>query len=151
MATATAAQSASIQIEVSEYFPSPIRPPWFSNLQRRLLGSIVPRFSTEHSSGRWLNKEVAGAALRFFEEAADLLPEEPYIYSSRLGDLVAEFKCAHGTMTAIVSPAFALLFATVGGLPIERRVLGGENVRDEVRKLTLMLRSGRHGDMDTTE
>lgn len=131
------------------YVPNPIKPQWFTNVLRRVRASVKPNYRSEMHSGQWLSQEVADAASTFFQKTADLLPGEPFIYSSRLGDLVAEFKGEHGTMTSIVSPTFALLFAVIGGVSFERRVLDGGDVREAVRELSEMLRMGEHGALDT--
>jgi hypothetical protein len=103
------------------------------------------------NDGCWLSRDVADAANAFFQKTADLLPEEPFIYSSQRGDLVAEFKAERGTMTSIVSPTFVVLFAVIDGMPLERRVLEGGDVREQVLQLTGMLRTGLHGAVDTTK
>src|SRR5207253_6843160 len=53
--------------------------------------------------GRWVTQAVANAATDFFKSTADLMPGKPFIYSSREGDLVAEFETKRGTMTSIIS------------------------------------------------
>ena len=52
--------------------------------------------------------------MRLFEAASDVLPGEPYIYSSVDGDLVAEFKDSYGRLTTIIGPTFTIGFAVVG-------------------------------------
>lgn len=136
--------------EARIYIPSPIKPAWFANIQKRIRASVKSNYRAETNDGQWISQEVADAAGTFFLRTADLLPGEPFIYSSRLGDLVAEFKGEHGTMTSIVSPTFALLFALIDGVSVERRVFEDGDVREEIRQLTGMLRMGLHGAMDTT-
>ncbi len=131
--------------------PSPIRPHWFADTLRRVRASVRPTYSRENCGGPWLDQAVGDAAAVFFQNTSDLLPGEPFIYGSQLGDLVAEFKAEHGTMTTIVSPKFALLFAVIDGVPIERKVPEGDDIREQVQLLTAMLRMGRHGAMDTTK
>src|SRR5258707_325256 len=82
------------------YTPTPIGPHWLASTRKRIRTSIMPNYQAGANDGRWLSQEVADAADAFFRETADLLPGEPFIYSSRLGDLVAEFKAEHGTMTS---------------------------------------------------
>jgi hypothetical protein len=101
---------------------------------------------------RWLSQLIAMRALEFFKATSDLLPSEPYIYSSQKGDLVAEFTAVRGTLTSIVSPKFILLFAVVDGSPMEKKVereSGFEELRSELRQLTESLRMGRNGSMAT--
>jgi hypothetical protein len=131
------------------YVPSPIKPQWFAHIQRRVRMSTAPDQYVKND-GEWLRQEVADAASAFFRRTADLLPGEPFIYSSRLGDLVAEFRAERGTMTAIVSPTFLLFFAVIDGEPVERRVIGSDDLREEVRNLSLRLRTGQHGALDPT-
>jgi hypothetical protein len=133
------------------YIPSPIRPRWFATTQKRIYASVRPNERARMNDGCWLSRDVADAANAFFQKTADLLPEEPFIYSSQRGDLVAEFKAERGTMTSIVSPTFVVLFAVVDGMPLERRVLEGGDVREQVLQLTGMLRTGLHGAVDTTK
>ena len=85
------------------YMPAPIKPQWFANVQMRLRSSVKPNSRTADDP-EWLSQEVADAGNAFFEKTADILPAEPFIYRSSLGDLVAEFRTECGTMTAIVSP-----------------------------------------------
>jgi hypothetical protein len=103
-------------------------------------------------NGRWLPQATAIAALKFFEAASDLLPGEPYIYGSPLGDLIAEFEGEKGTLTSVIGPNITLLFAIIGGIPIKRTVSpeGGEReLRSELRELAESLRTGKHGALET--
>jgi hypothetical protein len=85
---------------------------------------------------------------------SDLLPNEPHIYSSTQGDLVAEFKGIHGTLTSIVSPRFLILFASVNGVPVQETLRFGETttaaIRRAVHNLTEKLRTGKHGPVDSS-
>jgi hypothetical protein len=137
--------------EISMGVPSLIKPQWFASTQRRIRDSVVPNYNRETHAGLWISQQVADAATVFFQKTADLLPGEPFIYSSSLGDLVAEFKTGQGSMTSIVSPAFTMLFAVIDGVPVERRVVKEGDVREEVRQLTGLLRMGRHGAVATTK
>ncbi|MGA2833525.1 MAG: hypothetical protein ABSE55_10690 [Terracidiphilus sp.] len=103
-------------------------------------------------SGRWLSQATAIAALKFFEAASDLLPGEPYIYGSPLGDLIAEFDGEKGTLTSIIGPNTTLLFAIIGGTPIKKTIRpeGGEGgLRSELKELAESLRTGKHGSLET--
>jgi hypothetical protein len=98
-----------------------------------------------------MSQDIADAASDFFQETADLLPGEPFVYSSQGGDLVAEFKAKHGTMTSIVSSTFVLLFAVVDGVPVERKLFNGSDMREEVQRLTGLLYTGQHGTVESTK
>jgi len=160
MPNATAADAASIHIGAPTYTfapargslvygPCPIQPKWLANTQQYIRGSIVPNAQLIND-GRWLGQDTADAAADFFQKTADLLPGEPFVYSSQKGDVVAEFKGERGAMTAVVSPAFVLLFAVIDGMVVESRVLEGDDLRSEVQRLTGMLHSGQHVAMDAT-
>ncbi len=102
-----------------------------------------------------MTEDIATSASAFFEMTSDVLPSEPYIYSSQNGDLVAEFDASHGTMTGIIAKNLVVLFAVVDGVPIERRVVLGSDsprpLRRELQYLTEMLRTGQHAAVETTE
>jgi hypothetical protein len=133
---------------------SPSRPmsQWLPTVQERIRRSLVPSGLTEND-GRWLRQDIGTAASSFFEITSDVLPCEPHLSSSRDGDLVVEFDALHGTMTNIITERFVVLFAVVDGLPIERRLMFGADsptsMRREVRHLTDLLRTGRHGAVET--
>lgn len=133
--------------------PSRISSQWLAAVQERVQNSIVPKDCESENDGRWLTEDIAASASAFFEMTSDLLPSEPYIYSSQNGDFVAEFDANHGTMTGIITKSFVVLFAVVDGVPIERRlVLGSDSprpLRREMQLLTEMLRTGRHGAVET--
>jgi hypothetical protein len=127
----------------------PISAAWFNVVQRRIQKSTAPRGRKADNDRRWLSQDIADAASAFFKTTSDVLPSEPYIYSSLKGDLVAEFSGAHGTMTNIVSEASVIVFAVVDGTPVERRLSLGRSetdaLRQELQRLTKMLRTGQHG------
>lgn len=132
------------------------RPPgasWFPLVKRRISESSTTDPNLARS-GSWLPQATAIAALRFFEAASDLLPGEPYIYGSPLGDLVAEFDGEKGTLTSVTGPNLTLLFAIIGGIPIKRTVTaeGGEReLRSELKELAESLRTGKHGALETEQ
>jgi hypothetical protein len=133
--------------------PSRISSQWLAAVQERVQNSIVPKDCESENDGRWLTEDIATSASAFFEMASDVLPNEPYIYSSQDGDLVAEFGATHGTMTGIIAKNHVVLFAVVDGVPIESRlVLGSDDsrpLRRELQHLTEMLHTGRHGAVET--
>jgi hypothetical protein len=80
--------------------PTRFRPTWLPVVERRIRDSIARLGWTDDTDeGRWLSWATAEAARIFFDTAADVLPGEPYIYSSKQGDLVAEFQDERGTLT----------------------------------------------------
>jgi hypothetical protein len=130
------------------------RPPgasWFRLVERRISESSTqdPNLA---GNGHWLPQATAIAALKFFEAASDLLPGEPYIYGSPLGDLVAEFDGEKGTLTSVIGPNVTLLYAIIGGIPIKRTVHpeGGEReLRSELKELSESLCTGKYGTLET--
>ena len=137
--------------------PGNIAPRWLGLVQARVRGSVVQQGQEVSDDGRLLRADVADAALGFFQLMSDLLPGEPFIYGSKRGELVAEFTANHGTLTGIVTPQFVVLFAVVDGVPVERRlVLGNDSpglteLRRELHEVTELLCTGQHGAVDTTK
>ncbi len=131
------------------YQPSQVQPAWLQVTKQRIRESITSIDRADINDGRWLTQDIADAALDFFAKTADLLPNEPSMYSSRKGDLVAEFKAEKGHLTSIVTPTCVVLYAVVDGEPIEKRISEATELRKEVGKLTQMLRAGQHGSMAT--
>jgi hypothetical protein len=127
----------------------PISATWFNAVQRRIQKSTAPLGRKIDNDRRWLSQDIADAASTFFKTTSDVLPSEPHIYSSLKGDLVAEFSGAHGTMTNIVSETSVIVFAVVDGVPVEKRLALGRSetdaLRQELQRLTKMLRTGQHG------
>jgi hypothetical protein len=124
--------------------PTAIAPRWIATVQDRIFTSVVPNNQIGNHGGKWIEQAVATAASSFFERTGDLLPGEPFIYSSRFGDLVAEFQSEAGTMTAIVSDTFTLLYSSSEGVSVEKKVSEGENARDAVREIVKNLRRSDH-------
>jgi hypothetical protein len=153
-AVAPQSQISNNRLEESIHISHPPASEWLETIQERVRNSIMPIGDEAENDGRWLTQDIADAALEFFQTTSDLLPIEPYIYSSKKGDLVAEFEDKHGNMTCIVSPEFTLLFAVIDGVSIEKRLFPTKNslgdLRAEVQQLTKMIRIGRHGSLDTT-
>jgi len=139
----SASESSTLQ------FPPPA--PWLADVQRRLSNSIGVMTATA-SDGQWLSSDVVSAANLFFQATSDMLPAEPYLHSSLQGDLVAEFKSAHGPMTMIVSNRYALAMATINGEPVQSKVAltaaQPSTLRAELAKITDALRAGKYGSVD---
>ena len=136
---------SDIKPESFLYKPRRLEPGWLSAVQQRIRMSIEPNDSELENDGQWLRQDVAEAAFDFFAAVADVLPEEPFIYRSNKGDLVAESKAVHGNLTVIVSPTFKMLFAVVDGEPVERKVSGAAEARATVKELAALLSAGHHG------
>jgi len=132
----------------------PLAARWLSAIEQRICGSIMPNGRESENDGRWLQRAIADVGVEFFQSTSDLLPGEPYVYSSQKGDLVAEFEAPHGTMTSIISQTFVLVFAVIDGTSIEKRVPLSTNglgaLRSELKGLTEMLRTGRYAAVETT-
>jgi hypothetical protein len=132
--------------------PSRVSARWLRAVQQRLFRSLVPKPEKEANDGRWLTEEIVDASNLFFETTSDVLPGEPFIYSSQKGDLVAEFDAQHGTLTGIVTPTTVILFAIAKGLPTEKVLpisLSSAAMRQEVRQLTELVGTELHGAVDT--
>lgn len=127
---------------------------WLQIVERRIQNSLQPVGRDHENEGQWLTAETASAATAFFQLASDVLPGEPHIYSSRGGDLVAEFKAAHGEMSAIISTKAFTALAVVDGTPEQTRIEWNEvsrrSVRATLKALTEKLRDGEHGSAVAT-
>lgn len=121
--------------------PIPISASWLGLVERRIRDSICPDEVEYINDGRWLSVDVALHAMNFFQNTSDVLPGEPYIYSSTRGDLVAEFKASCGSMTGIVGTNSVIAFAVVGDTIIKKENLELSNdklaeTRQELQRLT---------------
>jgi hypothetical protein len=135
----------------SSPLPRPPGASWFRKVEKRIANSSATSPDSLRS-GRWLPQATAIAAIKFFEVTSDLLPGEPYIYGSPAGDLVAEFDGEKGTLTGVIGPGLTLLYAFVGGIPIKRTISpesGDGDLRSEMKELAELLRTGKHGALDT--
>jgi hypothetical protein len=141
--TTTASQSSSLQY--------PLAARWLPDVQRRLSNSVG--LDTSAPDGQWLAKGVVSAANTFFQTTSDLLPTEPFLYSSVQGDLVAEFRQGETPFTVILSSTNAVAMAVVGDqamqftIPISATSPGA--LRSEIQKITAALRAKRHGSVDS--
>jgi hypothetical protein len=127
---------------------------WLASVERRIENSTIPNeYKARTSSTEWLSEEVGQAAIRFFQNAADLLPGEPFIYGSRGGALVAEFEADNGVLTTVISPDATILFAVKTDepdAPVEKTLRRGSNrLREEVKEIARLL-SDSHGHMGPT-
>lgn len=134
--------------ETALYRSTPAQPDWTDRTLRSLRDSVVPSPQDPADDGRWLSQDTVNAASDFLLGVADLLPGEPFIYSSRAGEFVAEFASRPGSLTAVVSQECVLLFAAVDGVPVTREVRDSRRLREEVQQMTRALRSGQHGSLE---
>lgn len=113
----------------------PLVAPWLSNVKRRINDSITPSGREESNEGQWISGEIAEVAKNFFEAVSDVLPGEPEIYNSGTGDLVAEFKASHGSLTTILSRTSLVLFAASDSSILERTLPLGRANSAALRKV----------------
>jgi len=122
----------------------PVPEAWLYEVQKRINGSIVPQGYEGENDGRWLSQDIADSANGFFDIASDVLPSEPHIYSSRKGDLVAEYEASHGTMTNIISKTQLVMFVVSKGVPDEKRInlkaTEAASLRQEILNFTNSIR-----------
>lgn len=133
--------------------PRPSKASWFRLVERRISESSTSDPNLARG-GHWLPQATAIAALKFFKATSDLLPGEPYIYGSPLGDLVAEFDEGLGTLTTVIGPYVTLMFAIAKGMPIKEEVSneGGEDeLRSKLKQLIESFRAGKHGALETED
>ena len=129
------------------------RPNWLPVVERRIARSVASDASEFSNDGRWLMPEIANASRLFLENIADILPSEPYIYSAREGDLVAEFESGQCRLTAIISATTVRLFAAIPNHPPEYRkvelVDGPDALRQQLRHLIGMCDAAQHGAVES--
>ncbi|MGO4879476.1 MAG: hypothetical protein ACLP59_01480 [Bryobacteraceae bacterium] len=140
---------SDLRLEDAVQGPSQIASSWLTDVRKRLELSILPKGLEAENNGQWLSEDIAAEAVSFFDKTSDLLPSEPYMYSSLMGDLVAEFRTTGGQMTGIIARDYVMLFAVVGGMAIRKQlpVSGSKTaIRRELQKfMTEMLRARQHG------
>jgi len=119
--------------------PKPIPAKWFSRAERQIRNSV--RLQGEKDAGEFetVTSGVAISAIQFFQEVSDILPTEPYLYTSTEGDLVAEFRGRQGSLTAIVGERKLWLFSIQdGGVTKEHWTMSRLNqgaIRASLKKL----------------
>ena len=147
--TATMVGTQSTSTGAMDAGPSTLAANWLASVQRRVRESIVPDDKLQAQTGQWLTREVANSAIQFFQMASDVLPGEPYIYSSSGADLIAEFKSKFGVMTSIVSGPVISIYTAVGGHQdekhIDMRTATPGSLQTEIKPLMIWLVSGKHG------
>jgi hypothetical protein len=157
MSDTSASKSASIKIgtDATASYSSArdgFAAPWLGQLQRRLNLSIGLGTAVQNREGQWLGGDVVTAANNFFQATSDMFPAEPYIYSSREGDLVAEFSGGRGPLTMILSPKQAIAFAVVDGRRIHKEIpltaVRVADLRAQLAEITDVVLAGQHGPVD---
>jgi hypothetical protein len=141
----------------SEVQPGVLRAPphpaaqWLSAVERRLQDSVGVAEFESLRDGRSLSINIVTRGKVFFQMTSDLLPGEPYVYSSLRGDLVADFRKQGATLTYIVAPeSLTALLAMDGNITRELIDLESSNqgeVRKQVQILTKRFRSGENGSV----
>lgn len=125
----------------------PMSAKWLGAVQKRITDSVAIAGTTPSVEGTCLNQAIAHSANAVFEMTSDILPSEPFIYSSRSGDLVAEFQAPYGKLTTIISQSYVIAFASMGEVAVEKHIdLEGSNsnaLRMELQKITKALCTGR--------
>ncbi len=124
--------------------PLPVRALWLSNVERRILGSIATTNEPLLNTGRWLEPQLAWQAINFFQATSDILPGEPYVYASLMGDLVAEFKGPKGKLTTIVTKNSLTTYSVIGEhilkISFDLPVLNLQSARLKIRQVSDHLR-----------
>ena len=122
---------------------------WLTKIESAIRASVPDQYDEDKNEGQWLEADSAFNALQFLENSADLLPGEPAIYGTPLGDFVAEFENETAKLTSVVSATQTLLVGVCVRnpmAPIEHVIPRGSNrLRDEVREFTRKL-AAVHGE-----
>ncbi|MCG8052455.1 MAG: hypothetical protein JAZ15_14725 [Candidatus Thiodiazotropha endolucinida] len=128
----------------------PVSAEWLHRIRSRIINSITPIGMIYENNGQWLKQEIADTANDFFDKTSDVLPAEPFIYSSRKGSLVAEYKSDFGTMTNIISQDKVVIFTVIDNDIIEKSFpLKSDkyaSIRKDLLSLVNALNRGNHGE-----
>ena len=138
-----------MKAEAALIAPLDIPAVWLRNVEQRLLSS-VEKSGEELAAGLdSLPQALAEAGLRFFQVASDVLPGEPYLYRSRLGDLVAEYRGPNGQMTTVIGSEFGAALVSVDGNVFQHKFSttpdGLEKARSHIRDLSKKVCPSKHG------
>jgi hypothetical protein len=141
-------------IVIPHMSPTVIPAPWLPVVERRLQNSIAPRnFCEAEDDGSWIGEKIANTAIDFFQETSDLLPSEPYIYSSQKGDLVAEHDLGSKKLTNIIGESFVLTFLFEDGEITKKEFditeKGFNEIRESFKNLKNTLPPQYHGVLET--
>ncbi|WP_316202830.1 MULTISPECIES: hypothetical protein [unclassified Bradyrhizobium] len=150
---ATAATPATVTIGPTFIPWFPAFADWLPAVERRIAAATCPAGYAELAPSAWISEEVGAAARRFFQNAADLLPSEPFIYGSKNGALIAECSAANGALTTVISPTSTTLFAVKKDdpeEPIEIVVKRDSNrLREELKDVAQALTGAHEQAMGT--
>lgn len=94
--------------------PHPIAAEWFEPVRQRIADSVIVPGEDIHNDETAISPNIGDSSLWFFTNTSDVLPAEPHLYSSRSGDLIAEFEGRYGRLTTIISDWSVLVFAVSG-------------------------------------
>lgn len=130
--------------------PEPTPASWFATVERRIQKSLMPREHEADDDGRWVSRGVANSAISYLRNVSDLLPSEPYLYSSGADNLVAECRAASGLLIAIVKDNQAQLVTVLDGYPKaqEPRTVWAQDIdslRREIKKQLDVVNKGVYG------
>ncbi len=147
-------EKQSVRIEYYKpYLAAPNN--WLSVVESRIRDSVKPDEYEIENSAEWLTADAAHAAIAFFSSGAEALPNEPHIYATNKGDLVAEFQTPQGNMTSVVSKDETILFAVLESdpqEPIQKVIRRGSNTfKEELRSVTKKLSAGQHGKVESAK
>lgn len=122
---------------------------WLPKVEAAIASSVPEEMHEEDNEGQWLDADTAFNAIHFLQNTADLLPGEPCIYGTPLGDFVAEFDNTVARLTSIVSAQRTLLVGFCRASPGEQvqSIIprGSNRLRDEVREFNKKL-AAVHGE-----
>jgi hypothetical protein len=156
------AQNIALERAISQPFvpasiigPTRIPAAWLPRVEKRLRDSTLSDNVDAQDDGSWLTGDIATAAERFFQATSDLLPGEPYMYSSTKGDLVADFKFNAGSMTSIIGSDFVFSSVAIDGRIAQQRLKLENKTTDEtlheLRRLITTLLARDHGSVDSEQ
>lgn len=127
---------------------------WLPAVEQRINGATLPDGYGTLTKSEWVSEAVGSAAIRFFQNAADVLPSEPFIYGSKSGALVAEFSTSNGALTTIIAPDVTTLFAVRNDQPekpIQISIQRGSNrLREDVKNISRTLSASSDGQMGSS-
>jgi len=122
---------------------------WLPKIEAAIKSSVPEELIEEENRGQWLDADAAYNAIHFLQNTADLLPGEPRIYGTPLGDFVAEFESPLARLTSIISAQRALLISFCRANPKEQLQIiiprESSRIRDEVREFNKKL-AAVHGE-----
>ncbi len=148
---AEGARDATTSVSAAPSTPTRILPSWLASVERRIKDSIASADDTS-IDGQTIGWTIGAQAISFFQHYADLLPGEPYLYSSLRGDLVADFHTKQGSLSLILGITSVLGFANVGEevipVVIDIRKTDQSRTREQLRRLTNAFRQNKHGAVD---